>query len=305
MQHKLNRRDFIKTSGAIAVGTVLPTVLKAQETKAIDIAVVKGSPDSNVKQAFKALGGIQKFVKLNATILLKPNVSFPNPVNFGSTTNPEVVKAVAKACVEAGAKRIIVIDHTMRDSDQCFKRTGLNAALQGLDGVKLLSIENENLYTEVSVPEGEAIKTVKIIKLLERCDLLINMPCAKSHVATDVSFGLKNLMGLIWDRNFFHNSTDLHTAIAELAKVIVPQLTFLDAQKALVTNGPTGPGKVQQLDTLIAGIDPLAVDTYALSMANWNNRSHSVSSVKHLAYAAKLGIGESNLEKLTIEHIES
>ena len=101
---------------------------------------------------------------------------------------------------------------------------------------------------------------MKIAKLLARCDVFINMPCAKSHAATQVSFGLKNLMGLIFDRTYFHSGTDLHTAIAELATVIKPHITILDATRALVTGGPTGPGKVQDMGTIIAGTNPLAVD---------------------------------------------
>ena len=110
-------------------------------------------------------------------------------------------------------------------------------------------------------------------------------------------------MGLIWDRNYFHQGTDLHQGIAELATVIRPHLTIMDATRALVTNGPTGPGKVQDLNTIIAGVDPLAVDAYSLTIANWNNRSLTVDTVKHLAYAADLNVGETDLKKLVVKNV--
>jgi len=40
-----------------------------------------------------------------------------------------------------------------------------------------------------------------------------------------------------------------------------------------VTGGPTGPGKVHDLKTVIAGTDSLAVDSFAVTLAPWNNRS--------------------------------
>jgi len=161
-------------------------------------------------------------------------------------------------------------------------------------------LNRESFFSEASVPDGKALKSVKTAKLIDRCDVLINLPCAKSHAATDVSFGLKNLMGLIWDRKYFHTSTDLHAGIAELAATIRPQLTILDASRTLVTAGPTGPGKVQELHTVIAGVDPLAVDAYACTLVPWNNRSISAQMVKHLNHASSLGIGEIDLKKLEI-----
>jgi uncharacterized protein (DUF362 family) len=251
--------------------------------------------------ALDLIGGIKKFIHPNDMVLIKPNVSFPSPKNWGSTTNPEVVKAVAQLVIEAGASRVIVADNTMRDAMICFERTGLIDALKELEKIKVIPLQRESLFAEVKVPNGNALKSVKTAKLIQRCNVLINLPCAKSHAATDVSFGLKNLMGLIWDREYFHQGTDLHTAIAELSTVIRPQLTILDATRALVTGGPTGPGKIQELNTVIASIDPLAVDAYAASIANWNNRSTNALSIKHLAHAAKIGVGEIDLDKIAIK----
>lgn len=262
---------------------------------------MQGNPAAAVAKAFDLIGGIKKFINPNDMVLIKPNVSFPNPKNWGSTTNPAVVKAVAQLVIEAGASRVIVADNTMRDGMICFERTGLIDELKALEQVKVIPLQQESHFINVEVPNGQTLKSVKIAKLIQRCNVLINLPCAKSHAATDVSFGLKNLMGLIWDREYFHQGTDLHTAIAELATVIRPQLTILDATRALVTGGPTGPGKIQELNTIIASTDPLAVDAYAASLVNWNNRSTDAHSIKHLSHAAKLGVGDIDLDKINIK----
>lgn len=305
----ISRRDFLKrcgqTSGALATSALLasPLLSSTDNSGQFDLIEVKGKPEEAVELAFKHLGGIEKFIRPDDTVLLKPNASFPSPVDWGVTTNPKVIKAVANLSLEAGAKRVIIADYTMRKGDVCFVKSGIKAEIENLKNCKIIPLEKESYFKEVSVPNGKALKSVKIAKLIDKSDVLINIPCAKSHRATEVSFGLKNLMGLIWDRSYFHNSTDLHRAIAELATVIHPHLTILDATRALLTGGPTGPGKVQELNTIIAGTDLLAVDAYAATLANWNNRSFSANSIKHLAHAATIGIGETDLEKITIKKI--
>lgn len=307
MPEELSRRKFIKKGSQLAMGAFasisLPKFRSYAKTNSgqVELAVVQGNPAEAMAKAFDLIGGIKKFINPNDMVLLKPNISFPNPKNWGSTTNPEVVKAVAQLVIEAGASRVIVADNTMRDGMICFERTGIIDELKDIEEVKIIPLQRESLFEEVEVPDGKALKSVKIAKLIQRCNVLINLPCAKSHAATDVSFGLKNLMGLIWDREYFHQGTDLHTAIAELSTVIRPQLTILDATRALVTGGPTGPGKIQELNTIIASTDPLAVDAYAASLTNWNNRSTNAHSIKHLSHAAKIGVGEIDLDKAIVK----
>lgn len=307
MQASLSRRKFIEKCVQIGTSVVatfsLPSLksLAKVNSEPVTLAVVQGNPAAAISRAFDLIGGITRFVSPNDMVLLKPNVSFPNPETWGSTTNPDVVRAVAQLVIEAGASRVMVADNTMGDGMNCFERTGMIGELKAIERVKVIPLQQESYFAAVEVPNGKAIKSVKIAKLIQRCNVLINLPCAKSHVATDVSFGLKNLMGLIWNREYFHQGTDLHTAIAELATVIRPQLTILDATRALVTGGPTGPGKIQELNTIIASPDPLAVDAYAASLTNWNNRSTDAQSIKHLSQAAKIGVGEIDLNKVAIK----
>ncbi|MDP2981930.1 MAG: DUF362 domain-containing protein [Candidatus Latescibacter sp.] len=306
MNTPYTRRNFIICSGGVIgagllPGTILPSPAGAKEnTGTIDLAVVQGDTARAAARAIELFGGMERFVRPNDTVLLKPNVSFPNPPRMGSTTSPELVKAVAELALKAGAVRVIVADNTMRGSAACFEATGIQAAFAGSEKAKIISLDRESSFTEIEVPHGKALKKVMIARLIGRCNVVINLPCAKSHSATEVSFGLKNLMGLIWDRQFFHTGADLHWGIAELATVMRPHLTILDASRALITAGPTGPGKVQELRTVIAGTDPLAVDAYAVSLAAWNNRSLDARSVLHLSHAYTLGVGKIDVTKMAV-----
>ena len=129
-----SRRHFmqrcVQTGMAAAAGiSLFPekelTAQTGEPKAAIDAAVVKGEPGDAVARAFELLGGIGTFIRQGDTVLLKPNVSFPNPEHFGSTTSPLVVKAVAELALNAGAGRIIVADNTMQDSVLCFDKTGI------------------------------------------------------------------------------------------------------------------------------------------------------------------------------------
>ncbi len=306
MNKNTSRRDFLKASASVAGIAAAGRILKsgpllgqdslaaaaAQPAEGPMLAVVQGTPAAAVAKALELLGGMSNFVKPGAVVMIKPNVSFPNPKTWGTGTSPEVVVAVAQEALKAGAGRVIVADNTMRRDMESFNKTGLVEALAGIDKVKILALQEESLFVEAPVPNGNAVKSVQIARLARKADVLINLPCAKSHTATEVSFGLKNNMGLIWDRSFFHVKTDIHAAIAELATVVRHHLTILDATRALLTNGPTGPGKIQEMNLVLAGTDPLAVDAYAATLANWNNRTVKPRSIRHLEIASKLGVGE-------------
>jgi uncharacterized protein (DUF362 family) len=309
----MNRRHFLRIgTGALGVGLIGPRVLAqvaAPDTTAAppvplpDIVRVKGSPAEAVQKALDALGGIARFVQPGQVVLLKPNLGFATPPEWGATTNPQVVVAVAQACLQAGARRLLVVDHTIAPSDRCFDRSGIAAALAPIKGVKLVALDNPKSYRPVEIPEGRTLKRTDIIEIALTADVLINIPIVKSHTATGVSCGLKNLMGLIWDRQIFHTEIDIHTGIADLATVIRPELTIVDAMVVLKTRGPTGPGDVETLNTLVAGIDPVAVDAYAVGLSTWNQQTLAPGQVSYLRQAAERGVGTLDLSSLRIAQL--
>jgi uncharacterized protein (DUF362 family) len=165
----------------------------------------------------------------------------------------------------------------------------------------VLALNDERFYQPVSVPQGKSIAQLKIMKEVMRCDVLINLPTAKSHSATGVSLGMKGLMGVIWDRGSFHSKADLNQAIADLSTVVKPALTIIDASRALINGGPSGPGKVEMVNTIIAGVDPVAVDTYGVSIARWYDKKFEAINVKHIMAASRMGLGNNNLDQLRIK----
>ncbi len=115
-----------------------------------------------------------------------------------------------------------------------------------------------------------------------------------------MSLGIKGNLGLVYNRIAYHNSGDLNQSLADLATIIKPDLIIVDAVRALTTRGPQGPGKVANLNTVIAGRDPVAVDSYTVSLTPWYNRELKGSNIPHLVRAAEMGLGEIDPTKLNI-----
>lgn len=264
------------------------------------MAVAKGEAASATRVALEALGGMDAFVKKGQVVVLKPNVSFPNPPSWGCNTSPEVVATVARLCLEAGARRVVVVDNTLGNPELCFSRSGLKDALSPMPQVRFFAPKQESMYKEVQVTKGVALRNTKIVREVMEAEVLINLPTAKSHSATGVSLGIKGLMGLVWDRNTFHRDMDLDQAIADLATVLRPTLTILDATRGLLTAGPGGPGKVEQWNTIVAGTDPVAVDAYGVTLGHWYGQKIRPEQVKHLLAAKAHGLGSLELERVEV-----
>jgi uncharacterized protein (DUF362 family) len=299
----VSRREFIKTSTfATTAAALTSTSILAQPARPL-VTVAKGKASEIVKKAVDALGGIAKFVKQGDRVVLKANIGFPNPPEMSTTTHPEIVKATAQLCLDAGAQRVILIDHPLRDAQMCKERSGIEAALKNMKGVVIAMLNEEKFYQLTEVKDAKELKSVAVAKEVLRANCLINVPTAKCHSATGVSLGLKNLMGLVWDRTAYHEKLELNRAIAEQLYVMKPQLTIVDCVYVLTTNGPAGPGKTEELNTVIASTDPVAADSYTVGIARWYNREFKGDQVKHIKIANELGFGEIDTAKMDIKEV--
>jgi uncharacterized protein (DUF362 family) len=296
-KQRMTRRKFLKTTAAgIALGLVgRPSFPIAKEE--VDLAVISGDPAAATKKALEALGGISRFVKKGQRVVLKPNMSFTRTPEFGATTHPQVVATVAQACMEAGAQQVLVLDHTLHRAELCLERTGIREACKDISGVHVLALQERKFFREIKIPQGKVLDRVEVMKEVLDSPVLINIPVAKSHSATGISMGIKGLMGLIWDREIFHSQVNMNQALADLATVIKPQLTILDATRALTSGGPGGPGEVKKPNLIIAGIDPVAVDSYGVGVVPWYGQNFKGRQVEHLQIAHQRGLGKIDIEQ--------
>lgn len=297
----ISRRHFLK-AGAAATFVSGPFFSgRVYAAGSADLGVAKGANvEATVRAAVAAVGGMGAFVKKGGQVIVKPNLSFASAPERAATTNPEVLKAVMKLCFEAGAKRVLVVDHPLQDAEIIGTRAAVAEVVKQTPNAMLILPTTESLYVETAIPRGKEMKSTKMARILTEAETLINLPVAKSHSATGVSLGIKGNMGLNWDRMWMHNTSSLDQAIADLATIVRPSLTIVDAIRALTTRGPQGPGKVANLNTIVAGRDPVAVDSYTVSLTPWYNQKMTGKNVKHLLLASQMGIGEIDITKLNV-----
>ena len=82
-----------------------------------------------------------------------------------------------------------------------------------------------------------------------------------------------------------------------------PNLSIIDCVYALLTNGPAGPGKTVELNTVVASTDPVAADSYTVGIARWYNREFKGNQVKHIKIANELGFGEIDVAKMDVKKV--
>lgn len=267
-----------------------------------DIAVVKGGAAEATRAAVELMGGMKKFVKKGDKVLIKPNMSFPNLPTVASTTNPDVVKTVALMCREAGAENIIIADYPLKRSEFCLKRSGILDACEKVEGTTVIGATSDRLYQDTDFPGAKKMNRNGVLKEALKADVLIAVPVAKSHSGAAVSLSMKGMMGLVWDRAGMHTK-GLTSTIVDMCSVLKADLTIIDGIRVLSTNGPGGPGKVLNENTIIVSKDMVAADSFAVSRFKWSGRNYKAHQVPYIREAHERGLGRMDIENLTVKEI--
>ena len=151
-------------------------------------------------------------------------------------------------------------------------------------------------FVPVEISRGQALIRWDIHREALDCDCYINLPVAKHHGLSGLTLGLKNAMGAIGgNRGTLHH--DLGQSLADLATVLQPKLTLIDATRILLRNGPQGGdvADVRRLDTLVASADPVAADAWASTL--FDLRPETIAST---VAAHRMGLGEMDLTRMRV-----
>jgi uncharacterized protein (DUF362 family) len=271
------------------------------KTKAFpDLVVAEtGDPAQLVEKALEGLGGIKRFVQPGAKVVLKPNIAWYRTPEQAANTNPDLVKAVVQLCKKAGAKSVTVVEHTRDPWQACFQASGIQKAVEEAGG-RIYAATRKAMFSEVDVPGGKAIEQELVATDILEADVFINLPVAKVHDAAGAVIGMKNLMGSIWYPQAYHLNLKggLHQCIADLSKAVKPNLIIADCYRVLLTGGPKGPGKIGNPGKVVAGTDPVAVDSYCLRFLNLKP-----DDVPYLKLAHEAGLGENDVSHLSVQTV--
>lgn len=317
MGKDISRRTFLKTAVGTGVGlyglSYLRTLYKSKMP-------LKGFKDSRLKRgtvvvhcsnntgnkgeaevigemtarALTALGGIEKLVSRGDKVVIKPNISWNRAPEFATNTNPHLVASLISLCLDAGASKVRVIDHTCSSNPKpSYKISGIEDAARR-SGAEVAFVDSSR-FRELAIPGGKALKSWAFndaFVLEDEVDVLINVPIAKHHSTSRLTMALKNTMGMVgWDRGRLHK--DIHPKIADLNRVVKVDLTVLDAYRVLRRHGPTG-GRLDDVDNstegarrIVISTDPVAVDSYGATL--FGLRGEDIGFIRE---AHEAGLGE-------------
>ncbi|MBI2265333.1 MAG: DUF362 domain-containing protein [Armatimonadetes bacterium] len=100
---------------------------EAKEISKVAIAA-GGTIGGRVARAVKALGGMERFVRKGAKVVIKPNVGWARTPEQAANTNPAVVSALIGMCFRAGASQVTVYEHTCDNYLFAFRESGIKEA---------------------------------------------------------------------------------------------------------------------------------------------------------------------------------
>jgi uncharacterized protein (DUF362 family) len=303
----MNRREFLKKSarlGVMAGATFL--ISPYSKLLALDkpaaapmLAAIKGgTPEAMFDRGIAALGGMTKFVKKGQTVVVKPNIGWDVEPELAADTNPGLVARIIKHCYDAGAKRVYIFDHTCDPWKDCYKTSGIEQAAKRA-GAAVAAGNAQDYYQKVSVPGGDVLKTARVHELILSSDVFINVPVLKSHGSAGLTMSMKNLMGIVWERGFWH-ANGLHQCIADFAAYRKPDLNIIDCYRVMMQNGPRG---TSASDVSMVGSQIISADIVAADSAAAKLFGTDPASIRHIKLAAEKGLGVMNLENVNIKKI--
>lgn len=334
---KITRRRFIGSTATVVIGSsalgmnLIDRCNLHPESKKDIVGIVRvknGNIPYAVEEAIDLLGGVTEVTAGQNSILLKPNLVAPDKQ---CTTNPEVVRAVAKLLQKSGKEVLIGEGSAAAESFNSFgnetfitKKKGILDRMQQYvfdtlgftELAESLNIPLINLHSgdmvEVTLPGGFAANSVKIHRKLTEVDLVCSIPMMKTHVLATVSLAMKNLIGLYPGTEYYAMRSWLHDRAAEkgskgvafeiidINRCVKTGLSVIDATTAMEGNGPTG-GFLVDMGLIIAGTSPLATDMVASTIMGFDVDKIPTFTLAHEAEMEPENLTDIEIRGLSIE----
>jgi uncharacterized protein (DUF362 family) len=287
----MTRRDFLKVStttlGA-ALSTPLTVLAASPPGHGTVVAVAKGTDyERRLMAALEKIGGASCLARRGERLVVKPTAAWNRAPHLAANTNPFVVRALVRLCLDAGARSVTLFDRTSFRADLCYNLSGLSGALAQFrpPQVQLVALTAADF-----VPTGDGDK--RVCRHLLEADRFINVPQAKHHPLRGVALGAANLLGAVSGGAPLQDDFLVWCLLR-----LKPCLTLLDATRLLVRNGPAGgaTSDVEYRKTLVVSRDPLAVDAFGCGLLRRDWREFD-----YLHLGAKAGLGEPDLGRATL-----
>jgi uncharacterized protein (DUF362 family) len=218
-------------------------------------------------------------------VLIKVNFITTKRWDTGATTDPIVVEAIILRLKSLPIEvQVVESDATVTNATKAFKVTGMGEMCER-NGVEWVNLRHLKDKVVIPIEGGLALKKITIPCLVKK-SAVISAAKLKTHTATKVTLGMKNMFGLLPDkRKFRYHLKGISKVVVDINTVLRPALTVIDGFVAMEGKGPTY-GNPVQMDTIIAGVDPIATDATACRVMGFD--PHTISHIRR-AYERNLG----------------
>jgi uncharacterized protein (DUF362 family) len=249
------------------------------------VAVVKD--ERGVEPVFRALDLIDYESALAgfSRVLIKVNFITTMTWDTGATTDPVVVEALIQRLKRLPVEILVVeSDATMTNADKAFDATGM-AEMCSRYAVKCLNLRYVQDKVKIKIPNGEVLKDITVPRIAAE-SAIISAAKMKTHSATKVTLGMKNMFGLLPDKlKFKYHAIGISKVIVDINTVLKPRLTVIDGFTAMEGNGPTD-GTPLKMNLIVAGKDPVAADATCSRIMGIDP-----NEVSHIRRAHQKGLG--------------
>ncbi len=256
------------------------------------VAVVKG--ERGLEPVFRALDLIDYEFALSgwSQVLIKVNFITVETWDTGATTDPIVVEAIIKKLKNLPVHIIVAeSDATMTNADKAFEVTGMKEMCRRND-VECVNLRHIKDKVKIDIPNGEALKSITVPRVVKE-SAIISAAKLKTHMATKVTLGMKNMFGLLPDKfKGKYHAKGISKVIVDINSVLKPALTVIDGFVGMEGRGPSG-GFPINMDLIIAGKDLVATDATAARIMGFEPQE-----IAHIRKAHEKGLG--NIDEIEV-----
>ena len=263
------------------------------------VAVVKG--ERGHEPVFRALD----LIDYNSAVagfrkaLIKVNFICEKTWETGATTDPIVVEAIIRKLSGLGVEVCVVeSDATITNADKAYVKTGMRDMCLR-NGVGFVNLRRVKDRVKLAIPDGEALRSVTVPRIVVE-SAVISAAKLKTHSATSVTLGMKNMFGLLPDKfKGKYHARGISKVVVDINSVVKPVLTVVDGFVGMEGAGPVD-GDPVRMDLIVAGKDVVAVDATCCRVMGFDPHN-----VKHVVRAFERGLGEVDDVEVVGEKIEN
>jgi len=223
-------------------------------------------------------------------------------------TQPDTLRAVLRYLKQFKPRELVVSGGSgAGETDEIFRVAGLMQVVEE-EGATFVD-HNRPPFKEVTLEyaAGSDVagpqKSVMVNPRVLEYETLIALNQLKLHETATVTLALKNIAMSFPAADYYghprktekhpnHFFDDMHSFIAAMAKRFPIDLAITAGHPAMIATGPLG-GLPVETGMVIASTDALAADVVGAKLLGFG-----VQAVRHLWEASRLGLGETEVEKM-------